>query len=132
MYEPGRLFDQFHIAGFQYHEGATVLGKLKPGKKLTLVAEPDNPYDPNAVRIERKGVHLGYIPRACNSLLARMMFYGHTNVVECRVLQVNPTARPCEQVLVGLYLTDKRPGHVERHKEELVECPPMLLEKPGE
>lgn len=109
MYEPGKLFDQFYIAGFQYHEGALALGKLKPGKKLKLVAEPDNPYDPNAIRIERKGVHLGYVPRTHNALLAQMLHFGHTDVVECRVMQVNKQATPREQVYVGLYFTDARP-----------------------
>ena len=46
MYESGRNLKTFYIAGFQHHGGAMVLSKLKPGKKLKLVAEPDNPYDP--------------------------------------------------------------------------------------
>ena len=118
MYEPGKLYDQFYIAGFQYHEGALALSKLKPGKKLKLVAEPDNPYDPNAVRIERKGVHLGYVPRARNAFLAQLLHFGHTGVVECRVMQVNPQATPREQVYVGLYVTDAREKPAEKGQAE--------------
>ncbi|MBQ9041933.1 MAG: HIRAN domain-containing protein, partial [Eggerthellaceae bacterium] len=51
MYEPSRIMSTFHIAGFQYHDGALVLDKLKPGKKLKMVGEPDNPYDPNAIEL---------------------------------------------------------------------------------
>ena len=43
MYTPSRRMLSFYIRGFQYWDGALVLKKLKPGKKLALVAEPDNP-----------------------------------------------------------------------------------------
>ena len=48
MYEPSRVLLSFHIAGFQYADGALVLGDLKAGDKLTLCAERDNPHDPEA------------------------------------------------------------------------------------
>lgn len=51
MYEPSRVLLSFHIAGFQYADGALVLGDLKAGDKLTLCAERDNPHDPEAVAI---------------------------------------------------------------------------------
>ena len=41
MYEPSRVLLSFHIAGFQYTDGALVLGDLKAGDKLTLCAEPN-------------------------------------------------------------------------------------------
>lgn len=44
MYEPSRVLLSFHIAGFQYADGALVLGDLKAGDKLTLCAERDNPH----------------------------------------------------------------------------------------
>ena len=53
MYEPSKIMQSFFIAGFQYHDGALALKKLKPGKKLELIAEPDNPHDPAAVAIYR-------------------------------------------------------------------------------
>ena len=49
MYEPSRVLLSFHIAGFQYADGALVLGDLKAGDKLTLCAECDNPHDPEAI-----------------------------------------------------------------------------------
>ena len=51
MYEPSRVLLSFYIAGFQYADGALVLGNLKAGDKLTLCAERDNPHDPEAVAI---------------------------------------------------------------------------------
>ena len=50
MYEPSRVLLSFHIAGFQYADGALVLGDLKAGDKLTLCAEHDNPMTPRRLR----------------------------------------------------------------------------------
>ena len=51
MYEPSRVLLSFHIAGFQYTDGALVLGDLKAGDKLTLCAERDNsPSTPRQLR----------------------------------------------------------------------------------
>ena len=60
MYEPSRVLLSFHIAGFQYTDGALVLGDLKAGDKLTLCAERDNPHDPEAVAIYYGKTKLGY------------------------------------------------------------------------
>ena len=50
MYEPSRVLLSFHIAGFQYADGALVLGDLKVGDKLSLCAERDNPHDPERLQ----------------------------------------------------------------------------------
>ena len=108
MYKPSRMMSTFHIAGFQYYDGAFVLDKLKPGKKLKMVGEPDNPYDPNAIELRYKGAKLGYVPRTENSQFALMTYFGHADDFEVRVLQVDPEAEPWHQVRVGIYVTDKR------------------------
>ncbi len=107
MYKQSNVLTSFFIAGFQHHDGALVLEKLKPGKKLTLVAEADNPYDPCAVALYRKGVQIGYIPKDENALVSMLLAFGHDDVFECRIMQVNPTADPWHQVRVGLYVVDK-------------------------
>ena len=108
MYKPSRIMGTFHIAGFQHHDGALVIGKLKPGKKLKMAAEHDNPYDPDAVALLYKGTMLGYVPRAENGLIAQLMRFGHKGVFEARVMQVDPEADPWNQVRVGVYVVDKR------------------------
>lgn len=75
--------------------------KLKPGKKLELIAEPDNPHDPDAVAIYRRGVHLGYVPGDSNATIAQLLRFGHANVLECRIMQVDKKADPWKQVRVG-------------------------------
>ena len=43
---------------------------------FALVREPDNPYDPNAIRVELGEYLLGYVPRADAKELAPMMDTG--------------------------------------------------------
>lgn len=64
------------LAGFRHYGGGEVLRDLKPGDRLELVREPANPYDASAVRIEWRGVKLGYVPRRDNAAVARQMDRG--------------------------------------------------------
>lgn len=102
-----RHIADFDVAGMRYWDGATVLDKLKVGKRLDLIAEPDNPADPDAVAICRKGVKIGYVPRANNELPAQLLRFGHADVLECRIIAVDREAATWRQVHVGLYITDK-------------------------
>ena len=58
------------LAGFRYAEGVEIWPLLQLGDALELVREPDNPHDPNAVRVEWRGRKLGYVPRRQNATLA--------------------------------------------------------------
>lgn len=50
---------------------------LRPGERLELIRVPDNPSDPNAIKIfTRDRVKLGYVPRKDNQILARLMDAG--------------------------------------------------------
>jgi hypothetical protein len=64
------------LAGFRYHEAATVWKELAVGDRLDLVREPANAHDANAVRVEWRGRKLGYVPRAENAALAWAMDRG--------------------------------------------------------
>jgi len=64
------------LAGFRHYDGADVWRDLKPGDRLELVREPENPYDANAVRVEWRGVKLGYVPRRDNAAVARQLDRG--------------------------------------------------------
>ncbi len=43
---------------------------------FALVREPDNPHDPNAIRVELAGLYLGYVPRHIAKNLAPQMDAG--------------------------------------------------------
>lgn len=107
-YEPSRLLKSFFIAGFQYWDGASVLGEIKAGDVLALVAEPDNPHDSQAVALRYKGVKLGYVPAEENAMLASLIYFGHEKAFEAIVQQVSPDRSPWHQVRVGVFVADAR------------------------
>jgi hypothetical protein len=37
--------------------------EIKSGEKLSVAAEPENTYDPKAIRLEYNGIKIGYVPR---------------------------------------------------------------------
>lgn len=66
-----------HIAGTAYHDAKTVEPHLLPGMMLPLEREPQNPHDELAIVIlTETGHRLGYVPRAKNEALARLMDAG--------------------------------------------------------
>jgi hypothetical protein len=68
-----------HYAKLSEHE----LDELPFGPGIELVREPNNPYDSFAIRAQTKeGRKLGYIPRAQNETLARLMDAGREVYVE--------------------------------------------------
>jgi len=98
-----KYFSHFHIAGFTYWDGAVVFNKLKIGKKLTLVHEPDNRYDPKAVAIFYNDHKLGYIPQSCNSQISQLLEMGH-NLFETRIQCIDGSQHPERQIGVVVYL----------------------------
>jgi hypothetical protein len=52
------------VAGVSYRAEALEEASFDPGRRLALVAEPDNEHDPNAIAVwnEERTVQLGYVP----------------------------------------------------------------------
>lgn len=107
-YEPTRNVEDFHLAGFAYYDGLDVIDQLKPGTQVQLVAEPNNPKDANAVVIFYQGTKLGYVPSDKNSLISRLLFYGHGNILEARIQMSNTENHPDRQIRVVVKVKDNR------------------------
>ena len=90
------------LAGFQHYAGRALFPLMQEGDRLTLRREPDNPYDPKAVRVEWRGVQIGYAPRADNVDLARIMDRG--TPVEARILHLQKSRDPWKRVLLEITL----------------------------
>ena len=75
------------LAGFRHYEAPETWRSMAVGERLQLVREPDNPYDANAVRVEWRGVMLGYVPRRDNAAVARQMDRG--TVLEARLASLH-------------------------------------------
>lgn len=108
MYERSKQIDSFHVHGFQFWDGALVVASMKVGDALELRTEEDNPHDADAVALFFGNAKLGYVPACKNALLAQLLYFGHKDVVEARVLQIDLEADPWNQVRIGLYMTDAR------------------------
>lgn len=68
---------QCHVAGVSHHSAKENETSLHPGAILALKREPNNPHDGLAIMIlSEAGQHLGYVPRAKNEVLARLMDAG--------------------------------------------------------
>ncbi|MBP6964639.1 MAG: HIRAN domain-containing protein [Armatimonadetes bacterium] len=66
-----------HVAGTSYLDLEEVEESLSPTDLLLFKREPDNPYDELAILIfDQTGNKLGYVPRAKNEVIARLMDAG--------------------------------------------------------
>ncbi|CAB1370255.1 HIRAN domain-containing protein [Denitratisoma oestradiolicum] len=91
------------LAGFQYYAGTAHWEEMRPGDRLDLIREPDNPHDPRAVRVEWRGDKLGYLPRKENQAVAAEMDRG--GQVEARIARLRQHRNPWQRVLIEVYVT---------------------------
>ncbi len=84
----------FFVVGIRHNASCggnhcELLPEVRPDDLLLLEEEPENKYDPNAIRVlTSKGEHLGYIPRYYNQAILQRLHRGIT--CSCRVLEVHP------------------------------------------
>ena len=90
------------LAGFRHYEAASLFDEIKPGDALTLVREPANPHDRNAIRVEWRGFMLGYVPRTQNEIVARQMDHG--TAVKARVSKVQHARAPNQRIEFEVYV----------------------------
>ena len=98
------LLARMHVAGTAYYDAAATVGHLRPGRRLALRRQPENPCDALAIEVLGPGGRkLGYVPRRSNEMPARLMDAGkrlsaRTDSIERRGNWLN--------VQVSLYLED--------------------------
>jgi hypothetical protein len=106
---------KFFIAGVQFRprdEINRAVKQLEVGTELYLEREPENKFDPNAVKILhittefKEGdevevvTFLGYVPKKFSSEVSALLDYDE--VVNCTVTAVNPLAKTYEMIQVEL------------------------------
>ncbi|WP_055078317.1 HIRAN domain-containing protein [Lagierella massiliensis] len=71
------LFDTY-VAGTTHIDDIENIGiKIKEEDRLVFYREPENPHDPQAIRIETLGKEkIGYVPRQDNIIFSRLMDAG--------------------------------------------------------
>lgn len=101
-----KLTHKFFIAGVQFHQLKSVIDDLFEGEDLTLIPEPSNKFDPNAVRIELvtwtdpPSVMLGFVPKKFSSEVAAALEIG--KVLECVLVKLDKGAKIWEQAEVEI------------------------------
>jgi hypothetical protein len=83
------LVQRSPLAGIRHYEAPEIWRDLNTGDRLDIVREPENPHDPNAVRVEWRGRKLGYLPRADNTAVARQLERGAALEARIAVLREN-------------------------------------------
>lgn len=48
---------------FRTMDEKEVMLRMQRGDSVTLIREPENPHDPNAIRVMSGDAHIGYVPR---------------------------------------------------------------------
>ena len=81
------------LAGFTFHEAPAVFAALRADDELTLLREPDNPHDANAVSVYWHERKLGYVPRSQNAALAWAMDRGEAVIARVSRLQAHGNPR---------------------------------------
>jgi hypothetical protein len=109
-WDPSRHLIDFHIAGFTYYDGLEVINELHLGTRVDLVGEPDNPYDPEAIKVMYHDKKLGYVPKDRNSQMSTFLYYGHGDIFEAQIQLVNTETHPERQFRVVVKIKDNRPG----------------------
>ena len=97
------LLQNSPLAGSQYYAVSTSWTDIRVGDRLTLIREPDNRHDRNAIRVEWNGHKLGYVPRAENKAAARAIDGGEK--LEARVTRLRDDPDPWRRVEFAVYLT---------------------------
>ena len=61
------------LVGMKHRGTEALVASLPQGELLTLIREPLNTYDRNAVQVWARGTHVGYIPMKQNTQIAMAM-----------------------------------------------------------
>ena len=96
----------FNIAGVQFHQMKTIINDLNVGDELTLIPEPENPHDSNAVAIMCEGVMCGYVPGTLSAEISALVEAQGDNVT-CIIQELNPQLKPWEWCKVAVGTVDE-------------------------
>jgi len=108
MYERSKHLLSCYIAGFTYYDGLDVINELEIGTHLILKAEPNNPYDPEAIVIYYCYKKIGYIPRTMTSILSELLYFGYEDILTAQISAVDLEAHPERQVRIVVKIIDNR------------------------
>ena len=94
------MTEKFYIAGFKFHGGVlkATKGELDVGDVVTLVPDPNNAYDENAIEVRHDGEMIGFVPKAVNQKILPML--GSSTATLSRVDEEAALSEPWKAVQV--------------------------------
>ena len=107
MYDKDRTIFEFPIEEFNFNDGIDVIDELHVGTHVTLMSEPDNPYNPEAVAIYYGETKLGYVAPG-DGYLYQLLYFGYSSIVEAKISQRNTDNLNENYFRVVVYAKDNR------------------------
>lgn len=83
-------------ANFRPSEARDMCKSLDIGEQLTLIPDPENPYDSNAVQVHAYGVFIGFIPKGDNNAVFAALERGEE--VSCEVVGAMSGLKPVLEI----------------------------------
>lgn len=104
---------EFFVAGVQHHSLHAYINEIAEGDILETVKEPENKYDHNAVKIlyiaqDESVCMIGYVPGKISAAVTAFLNYAEAPT--CFVTQVNPNAKPWNQLKVVIKEYEEDPN----------------------
>ena len=106
------LFSSFTIAGIQYRQKQGFVRKQRKmmlNRPVSLVAEPQNEHDKNAIAIYWNDLHIGYVPRRRNREVGALLKAGYEDILFATVTDIDPDEYIDRQIVVTLSILEKNP-----------------------
>jgi hypothetical protein len=97
------LLQESQLAGFEYYRGQAIWPSLRVGRTLSLLREPRNKFDRDAVAVYFHGDKLGFVPQLENRAIAQMLDRGQH--LQARIIQLNEHGHPWNRVRLSISLT---------------------------
>ena len=91
----------FYVAGVQHHDIYKVMDVLKEEDFLSMVLEPSNQYDPNAVRLEFRDVMIGYVPMKISADISALIM-SDEELWGCKIIELKWDEKSWKQVKVSI------------------------------
>lgn len=98
--DPTALPNPLPVAGYAFYATPEREALLAPRQAVTLVREPDNPHDANAVRVDWRGEKIGYLPRCNSAACAELLDAGRQVVAS--ISEFWPQAEPWQRLWLVL------------------------------